>query len=159
MKKVIVSGLVFMSVLVSCIKEKEKEVETIPDASEKIVVQEPVSEECYSAIIKKDTISLSLNIKENQIASGKLTYNFFEKDKNEGTLIGELRGDTLIADYTFMSEGVSSIRQVAFLKKGSTYVEGYGGVVDDNNGKVTFKDTKQLKFDGKTVLSKADCKM
>lgn len=157
MKKVIVSGLVFMSVLVSCKKEKEKE-ET-PIAPEEIVVQELVSEECYSAIFKKDTISLSLNIKENQIASGKLSYNFFEKDKNEGTLIGELRGDTLIADYTFMSEGVSSVRQVAFLKKGNTYVEGYGDVVDDNKGKVTFKDTKQLKFDGKTVLSKVDCKM
>ena len=40
MKKVIVSGFVFMSVLVSCKKEKEKEVEIIPDASEKIVVEE-----------------------------------------------------------------------------------------------------------------------
>jgi hypothetical protein len=58
-----------------------------------------------------------------------------------------------------MSEGVSSIREVAFLKKGSTYVEGYGDVVDDNKGKVTFKDTKQLKFEGNIVLSKIDCKM
>jgi hypothetical protein len=42
---------------------------------------------------------MSLNIKGNQIASGKLSYKFFEKDKNEGTLVGEIKGDTLFADY------------------------------------------------------------
>jgi hypothetical protein len=38
---------------------------------------------------------------------GNLCYRFFEKDKNDGTVIGKLQGDTLIADYTFMSEGVT----------------------------------------------------
>lgn len=157
MKKVILLSFVFMSVFVSC--KKEKEMEGIPVASEEIVVEEPVSEECYNVIIKKDTVSMTLNIKGTQIASGKLIYSLFEKDKNEGTLVGEVKGDTLLAEYTFMSEGVSSIRQVAFLKKGNTYVEGYGDVVDDNKGKVTFKDTKQLKFEGNIVLSKVDCKI
>lgn len=159
MKKIIVSGLVLMNVLVSCKKEEEKQVETIPDALEKIVVEEQVSDECYSGSIKKDTILMNLTIKGNEVTNGKLSYKFYEKDKNQGTLVGELKGDTLIADYTFMSEGVSSVRQVAFLKKGNTYVEGYGDVVDDNKGKVTFKDKKQLKFDGNVVLSKVDCKM
>lgn len=146
-----------MTVFVSCKKEKETEETTI--APEEIVADETVSEECFSAIIKKDTISMYLNVKGNQIASGKLSYKFFEKDKNEGTLVGEIKGDTLFAEYTFMSEGVSSIREVAFLKKGNTYVEGYGDVVDDNKGKVTFKDAKQLKFEGNIILSKVDCKM
>jgi hypothetical protein len=157
MKKVILLGVVYMTVFVSC--KKEKETEETPIAPEEIVVEETVSEECYSTIIKKDTISMSLNVKGNLIASGKLSYKFFEKDKNEGTLVGEIKGDTLFAEYTFMSEGVSSIREVAFLKKGNTYVEGYGDVVDDNKGKVTFKDAKQLKFEGNIVLSKVDCKM
>jgi hypothetical protein len=157
MKKVILLGVVYMTVFVSC--KKEKETEETPIAPEEIVVEETVSEECYSTIIKKDTISMSLNVKGNQIASGKLSYKFFEKDKNEGTLVGEIKGDTLFAEYTFMSEGVSSIREVAFLKKGNTYVEGYGDVVDDNKGKVTFKDAKQLKFEGNIILSKVDCKM
>lgn len=155
MKKVIVLGVVFMSVLISCKKEKE----AAPAASKKITVEEPVSEECYSAIIKKDTIAMTLNIKGDQLISGKLSYNFYEKDKSFGTLVGKIMGDTLFADYAFMSEGVSSIRQVAFLKKGNTYVEGFGAVVDDNKGKVTFKDMKQLKFDGSIVLSKVDCKI
>lgn len=159
MKKIIVSGLVLMSVLVSCKKEEEKQVETIPDASEKIVVEEQVSDECYSGSIKKDTILMNLTIKGNEVTNGKLSYKFYEKDKSEGTLVGELKGDTLIADYTFMSEGVSSVREVAFLKKGDSYIEGFGDVVDDNKGKVTFKDKKQLKFDGNVVLLKVDCKI
>lgn len=157
MKKVILLSVVFISVFVSC--KKEKEIEEVAVPSEEIVVEEPVSEECYSAIIKKDTISMSLNIKGKEIASGKLVYNFFEKDKNEGTLVGEIKGDTLFAEYVFVSEGVSSIRQVAFLKKGNSYIEGFGDVVNDHKGKVTFKDTKQLKFEGNIVLSKVDCKM
>jgi hypothetical protein len=157
MKKVIVLGVVFMSVLVSCKKEKEKE--EAPAASEKIVVEEPVSEECYRTILKKDTISMTLNIKGDQLTSGKLSYNFYEKDKSFGTLVGKIKGDTLFADYAFMSEGVATVRQVVFLKKGSAYVEGFGDVTDDNKGKVTFKDVSKLKFEGNIVLSKVDCKM
>ena len=153
MKKVILLGLILMSVFISCKKEKEE----VPIPSEKIVVKESVSEECYRAILKKDTISLSLNIKNGQLSSGNLSYDFYEKDKNTGTIVGEIKGDTLYADYTFTSEAVSSVRQVAFLKKGNTYVEGFGDVIDDNKGKVTFKDKKQLKFDGNIVLSKVDC--
>jgi hypothetical protein len=157
MKKVILLGVVFMTVFISCKKEMETEEHAV--ASEKIVVEEPKSQECYQAILKKDTISLILNIKNGQLSSGNLNYNFYEKDKNQGTLIGELKGDTLYADYTFMSEGTSSVREVAFLKKGDSYIEGFGDVVDDNKGKVTFKDKKQLKFDGNVVLSKVDCKI
>jgi hypothetical protein len=155
MKKVIVLSIVFMSILVSCKKEKE----AAPAAVEQIVADEPVSEECYRAILKKDTISMTLALKGNQLTSGKLSYNFYEKDKSFGTLVGKIKGDTLFADYAFMSEGLATVRQVVFLKKGNTYVEGYGDVTDDNKGKVTFKDVAQLKFDGNIVLSKVDCKM
>lgn len=157
MKKVILSGVVFMSVLVSC--KKEMETEKPATTSDKIVAEEQELQECYRAILKKDTISLTLNMKNSQLSSGNLSYNFYEKDKNEGALVGEMKGDTLYADYTFISEGTSSVREVAFLKKGDSYVEGFGDVVDDNKGKVTFKDKKQLKFDGIVVLSKVDCKI
>lgn len=157
MKKVIIVSMVLMSFFVSCKKEKTEEV--APVAPETVAVEESVSEECYMLVLKKDTISMTLNIKGNQVSSGKLSYKFFEKDRSEGTLIGEMKGDTLFADYTFMSEGISSVRQVAFLKNENNYIEGHGDVVDDNKGKVTFKDTKQLEFRGNVVLSKVDCKM
>jgi hypothetical protein len=157
MKKVILFSVVFVSIFVSC--KKGKEIKQSPISSEEKVVEQSASEECFSAILKKDTVFMSLKLKGNQITSGKLNYNYFEKDKNEGTLAGEIKGDTLFAKYTFISEGVTSNRQVVFLKKGNTYVEGYGDIEDDNNGNVIFKNIKQLNFEGNVVLSKIDCKM
>ncbi|NDP28721.1 MAG: hypothetical protein GZ087_15055, partial [Flavobacterium sp.] len=132
MKKVILASAVLMVFFISCKNEKTEA--EVPVIQESTAVQETVSEECYLGILKKDTVSMSLSIKGNQLSSGKLNYKFFEKDKNEGSLIGEMKGDTLFADYTFMSEGVSSVRQVAFLKKGNTYLEGYGDI-EENSGK------------------------
>lgn len=155
MRKLILLGVLLGSAFVSCKKEKEDTTNEL----EKTVVDTPSLQECYKAIIKKDTIYMSFNIKGDQSVSGKLSYIFYEKDKNFGTLVGKIKNDTLYADYTFMSEGVTSVRQVVFLKKGNMYVEGFGEVIDDNKGKVIFKDVKQLNFDGSTILSKVDCKM
>ena len=150
MKKAIVV-FVFVSFFISCKKEKE---------ASTVVVKEVVTEatsECYSSIKSKDTVSMDLKIAKDSTFVGNLCYRFFEKDKNDGTVIGKLQGDTLIADYTFMSEGVSSLRQVVFVKKGNTYVEGFGDIVADSIGKVTYKDLKKLKFGDSVVLTKVDC--
>lgn len=150
MKNVIVI-FVFMSFFISCKKEKDAS----PAVTKEVVVE--AKSECYSSIKSKDTVSMDLKIDKNLSVVGNLCYRFFEKDKNDGTVIGKLQGDTLIADYTFMSEGVSSLRQVVFVKKGNTYVEGFGDIVADSSGKVTYKDLKKLKFDDSVVLPKVDC--
>ncbi|RTY74558.1 hypothetical protein [Flavobacterium sp. LS1R10] len=156
MKKGIVLGVIFFSFLISCHKSKQLEEAASPNVSIEKDVKESILEECYTGVIKNDSISVILKIENEQYVSGKLRYNFYEKDKNNGTLVGEIKGDTLYAAYTFMSEGLVTVRQVVFLKKGNTYVEGYGDVVD-NKGKVTFKDRKQLKFNVSVVLSKVNC--
>ena len=101
---------------------------------------------------------MSFNVNSHQEVNGKLSYNIVGKDKNEGSLIGNMKGDTLIADYTFMSEGVSSIREVAFLQKDGAFIEGFGDVIEAN-GKFSFKDKTKLKFDAKNTLTKVDCKV
>nr|GFC68635.1 hypothetical protein [Tanacetum cinerariifolium] len=37
-----------------------------------------------------------------------------------------MHGDTLVADYTFQSEGTTSIRQVVFLRRDIGFIEGFG---------------------------------
>jgi len=158
MKKIFLTAAVVASILVSCKKEEVK-TETTSETTEVVAPAEAVATtECYQGIIKKDTISLSIDIKGTEVSSGKLSYKFFEKDKNEGTIKGTMSGDTLFANYTFNSEGQSSEREVVFLKKGNIFIEGYGDVTDGSNGKVTFKDKKKLFFDSKIVLMKVDCK-
>lgn len=86
---------------------------------------------------------------------GSLTYQIAGKDKNFGNITGTVKGDTLLGDYTFSSEGMESSREIVMLKAGEAWKEGYGDVVVNGN-KVTFKDRSKLGFNGMT-LTKTDC--
>lgn len=159
MKKILVIAIVLCTVFVSCKKTTDTDpVEIAPKAPKEAEVKEPSGDQCYTSRTNNSVVEMSINVNSHQEVNGKLSYNIAGKDKNEGSLIGNMKGDTLIADYTFMSEGVSSVREVAFLQKDGTFIEGYGDVVE-TNGKFSFKDKKQLKFDLKNVLTKVDCKV
>lgn len=110
--------------------------------------------ECY-AQIDKDTVLLRIS-SINGSVNGTLYIHHDGKDVNQGNIAGDMRGDTLIAEYTFYSEGVQSNRQVAFLKKDSTIIEGFGDV-EEKEGKMIFKNTAALKFEDKMKLSKVPC--
>jgi hypothetical protein len=102
-----------------------------------------------------DSIRLHLT-NQNNAVTGELEYQLAEKDANTGMLRGQMKGDTLFAEYTFQSEGMESVREVVFLKKGDGWVEGYGEV-EEKNGKMVFKSNARLQFDDKTVLTKVAC--
>lgn len=110
---------------------------------------------CYSGQSGKDSFFLKTEIFPN-VVTGTLTYNFAEKDQNQGTLEGTLKGDTLLADYTFISEGKKSVRQVAFLLRDSTATEGYGDV-EEREGKMVFKDPAGISFSKGIRLQKIPC--
>lgn len=112
-------------------------------------------EECYSYVTPKDTVYLHVS-RKNRSITGDLTYKLYEKDSNQGSLDGRIKGDTLVAEYTFNSEGRSSVREVIFLKKGDTYIEGFGPV-NDKEGKTVFQDHKNITFINGITLSKTDC--
>lgn len=82
---------------------------------------------CYTYVKNKNYVMMKITI-INNIVTGDLVYEYYEKDKNSGKISGVMKGDTLFADYTFMSEGLSSVREVAFIKKRGDWIEGYGDV-------------------------------
>ncbi|MHA4846508.1 hypothetical protein ACX0G7_20195 [Flavitalea antarctica] len=110
--------------------------------------------QCYS-VLNRDTVLLSFTRRDTAV-SGELTYKFFEKDRNTGIINGRLRGDTIIADYKFTAEGTTSVRQVVFLKQGDVLVEGFGDVEDDN-GRMIFRDISTLVFDSSILFTRTDC--
>ncbi|HSH65881.1 MAG TPA: hypothetical protein VLB84_08805 [Bacteroidia bacterium] len=110
---------------------------------------------CYSTNNKKDSIKMQLSSNGNYI-KGYLTYSLYQKDKNNGTFEGEMHHDTLIADYTFNSEGNTSVREIAFLLKDTLLIEGYGEMKYKGE-KLVFKNTKYLSFPGTIVLRKTSC--
>ncbi|MEO6166247.1 MAG: hypothetical protein ABIO46_01960 [Chitinophagales bacterium] len=151
MKQILTLSFIVMF-LNSC-NNNSTETTTIPVAEEE-KKNEPVNG-CYVYTSGKDNINLHIQISGN-LVSGNLAYNFFEKDKNTGTIQGELKGDTVFADYKFMSEGKESTREVAFLKKGDYFSEGHGKV-NATTGQPDFTDKASIKFEGNVILKKTDC--
>jgi len=94
---------------------------------------ETVVQECYQAIIEKRTITLTVDVNNVNQFEGELDYSYYQKDKSFGTVFGNVKGDTVFADYTFQSEGKTSVRELVFLKKdGDTFVKGYGEILETN---------------------------
>lgn len=118
-------------VLVSCKGPKEDspiEVALSPNAEH----LEEINTECFQYFGEKDTVRL-MTLTVGTKVTGTLDYAIFEKDKNSGFIKGEIRENLMIAEYTFMSEGDSSKRQVVFQKTDEGWKEGYGEMksVDD----------------------------
>lgn len=84
-----------------------------------------INTECFQYFGEKDTVLLTTYIDGTNI-TGTLDYSIFEKDKNSGTIEGEIRDDMIIAEYTFQSEGVTSKRQVVFKNTDEGWKEGFG---------------------------------
>jgi hypothetical protein len=110
---------------------------------------------CYSTSGGKDSVYLKLE-KFPNVVTGRLLYKLYEKDSNKGDIVGVLHGDTLIADYKFLSEGLNSVRQIIFLIKENTAREGYGEM-EEHNGKMVFKNLQETDFTKSVLLNKIDC--
>ena len=144
----------FVAVFIACNTQQETNNTALKDSSSSIPVQEPVTG-CYSNMSDKDTVLLKLEEFPN-VVTGNLTYKLFEKDANNGSIYGKLYGDTLIADYTFLSEGKKSVRQIAFLIKDNTAIEGYGEMMEQD-GKMLFRNVKEINFSNGIILNKTPC--
>lgn len=150
MRKVVLYSALMFSIF-SCSSNKmssEKSEDTmkimIPDNS------------CYAAVISdNDGALLKLEVFPN-VVTGVLKYNFAEKDSNEGTIEGKLVGDKIFAEYTFSSEGTTSVREVAFWVNGNKIVEGFGEM-EEVDGKMIFKDRKKISYKNGITYSSIDC--
>ena len=111
--------------------------------------------QCYAYAGDRDTVRLTLQTTQPTV-TGQLAYRYFEKDRTQGTISGVLHGDTLLADYTFQSEGTVSVRQVAFLRRDIGFVEGFGPVAE-RQGKMMFEQPGTLNFDAKYTLLPIAC--
>lgn len=148
--------IVFAAVLfsfVACKNNEKIEPGPVPQITKPEAIMPKKS--CYEFSKSKDTIRLTLAMNGNN-ANGELAYEFFAKDKNIGTFSGIFIGDTLFADYSFQSEGVTSVREIVFLKQNDVLIQGSGEMTEKDNKQV-FKDAKKLKFDNSIVLTSMDC--
>ena len=139
--------------IASCTNNKSNNTENLASQTEESKKTSPL--DCYRYATINDTIILKL-IHIGESITGTLVYKLHEKDKNMGTIQGRMRGDILLADYTFMSEGIMSIRQIAFKKEKDFFMEGHGDI-NTNNERVFFKNPDSLQFNDAIKLTEIDC--
>ncbi|GAB3634494.1 hypothetical protein GCM10027422_00840 [Hymenobacter arcticus] len=144
-----------MGLLTACNEQPTQTADQQQPAAASTAPAAPAGPQCYAYTAGKDTVRLTLRTTQPTV-TGQLTYNYFEKDRNQGTIRGTLHGDTLRADYTFQSEGTTSVRQVAFVRRGQDFIEGYGDLAE-RNGKTVFEKPHALQFDSKNLLSPVAC--
>ena len=152
--------ILFLAAIItaSCNNEPKKSTETTTAEDTAKPVENKImipASSCYSSTTGKDTLTLKVEVFPN-VVTGKLSYKFYEKDSNKGEFDGHLYGDTLLADYKFMSEGKLSTRQVIFLIKDNIATEGYGNM-EEKNGKMIFKNQKEISFGKGLILKKIPC--
>jgi len=160
MKNPIWSGLIVAMLLLGCShkdagkKEQPDQVQPTPTETEELLDNtEPT---CYLFATDRDTVSLRLYPPVEGKIKGDLNYYFFERDGNTGHIEGEIHGDTLFADYTFQSEGLISVREVAFLLGEGQVMEGYGDV-EEKDGRMVFWHKDSLDFSNGLVMPKVPC--
>jgi hypothetical protein len=153
MKTQILFPIIFALLLIGCKKETPPPTPTVPIAEETVPQDNDIKTECYLYNEFGSVISLEIDYPENTV-SGRMTYALKEKDSNYGVFTGKIENNVLIADYSFVSEGVESKRQIAFQIKDGELFEGYGEMNEDGT---RFKDVTKLKFNYTMPLKKVEC--
>lgn len=156
MRKLLVVTLIFFGGCTSSVTEKT---DTDSTGSDTITsAPTPVKSNpqgCYAWQSGKDSAALNLQVAGEKV-SGTLSYNLFEKDKNRGTINGNIKDDLIIADYTFQAEGMTSVREVVFKIDGENLVEGMGDI-DVDGDTARFKNKTELEFNTDRPFIKTAC--
>lgn len=106
---------------------------------------------CYLATIGKDSAFLKIIMLDSTKVSGELQYKFREKDQTRGEINGEISSDTLTVNYTFMSEGVESSREITFLVRDEQVIEGIGEY-QEKNARMVYKNRSLIDYTGKSFI-------
>ncbi|HEX8561390.1 MAG TPA: hypothetical protein VF676_00295 [Flavobacterium sp.] len=155
MRNSILCSAIGLAIVSGCGNKKQ---DTHDQPGPEVKNEQPVvdsARECFEWVKGNDTVSLQYARKVNNV-TGELRYAWYEKDKSAGTFVGVFKGDTLRADYTFQSEGMESVREIVFVRRGDQLLQG-NGEMEDKNGKMIFSDRGQLDFSNTIALIKTDC--
>ena len=110
---------------------------------------------CYTSQIKKDTVLFNGLVFGDSI-KGSLGYKLYEKQQQNGHLLGTVRGDTIWGLYTFMASDSVFVNEVTFLKTDSMMIEGIGNRLLVGK-KFVFDDTSKVRYIG-IKLARTDCR-
>jgi hypothetical protein len=156
-KNIVLTG--FIALLTSCNNEGKTSSEIISDSPETAINKKVnnylLSSGCYLQAVGRDTSFLQIENRDSSV-NGSLSYIFFQKDRNDGKFQGELSGDILIGWYLFKSEGVMSVREVAWKINGNQLWPGIGEM-EEKNDTMKFVNSDIINFDSTQAFKKVEC--
>ncbi len=114
-------------------------------------------EECYQRISGRDTLFISMIIDGSEV-TGRVFDNFYEKDDSRGTISGsfDTTSQLIYLWSHFISEGVSSYRQLIYRREGDSLVPGSGDEIHDGDS-AYLKNPDTLEFNTEFKLTKIIC--
>lgn len=156
MKHLILSIFLFTLILSCKDQAKQEEVASEPEMETEAEMEETDELQlgCYEYNADGNVVKMKITNIEGNNVEGNLSYALAEKDKNTGTFKGTLNDDKVIGKYRFMSEGVESVRDIAFKVEKDQLVEGFGDL--DETG-TTFTDTNSIRYNSTTPWQKTVC--
>lgn len=159
MKKYILVGSLSLF-LMNCNKKTETPVavsdnDSITDTANAVIDTLGAKSYCYFGVTGKDSVFVSIDDNLGTV-TGKMAYKNSEKDSSKGDLTGFKSGDTLKLTYEFASEGTTSKRDIFFIQKGESLIEGIGNQKDDN-GQMRYADEAKISYKDGQHLETADC--
>jgi hypothetical protein len=110
---------------------------------------------CYISRLGKDVYVFNILNSQGGLVSGRLSYKNHQKDSSSGAFLGIFRDNILLGDYSFVSEGSSSIRQLIFKKTGNNLVQGFGPTTTAGDREV-FVNTNDIVFDTNATYSSSN---
>lgn len=119
------------------------------------ILADTVAPGCYSQVSGRDTATLQIETEGNRI-TGSLSYNIFEKDRNDGTIQADQAGDIIKGWYLFKSEGIISVREIAWKINGEELWPATGEMTQRNDTTL-FAKPDQLKYDSNKPFKKVAC--
>ncbi|MCF6402250.1 hypothetical protein L3C95_05145 [Chitinophaga filiformis] len=143
----------------SCQQPASNTPETEEQDTSTVTVTAPASapaQQCYTKISGKDTSYLQFKT-DKEVIDGRLEYHLFEKDKNEGVIMGTIANNVIRAEYSFMSEGTISKRPIVFKVENDQVFEAISSSLDAEGNPVFDKDQSKLKFEDVPFVKSA-CK-
>lgn len=99
---------------------------------------------CYVAGTENDIYTLRINSQEEEMVTGTLEFNNYQKDSSQGSFNGIFEDGILLGDYSFSSEGMDSVMEVIFKQRGEDFVRGYGEVTNEGT---EFVDTQDIEYE------------
>lgn len=141
-------SILFLAIFLSLSSCKNSDTTTTENSAPKL------ENGCYEYNKNNDLIKLQI-LENGDAVVGNLDFAYAEKDSNMGKFRGKVNGDKLIGVYTFLSEGIESTREIAFLIKDYELIEGYGEMKEEGQ---TFADTSKIQYTSAMPLLKVECK-